>query len=83
MVGIKPKRTRLVPSISLVAQADGPGQIEEKEGEIEPERIYRLKLIYDLDLSLNSIPTKRTPRNKNAKFVHAWVSSGYFVKYKF
>ena len=44
MVGIKPKRTRLVPSISLVAQADGPGQIEEKEGEIGPERIYRLKL---------------------------------------
>ena len=45
MVGIKPKRTRLVPSISLVAQADGLGQIKEKEGEIEPERIYRLKLI--------------------------------------
>ena len=34
MVGIKLKRTRLVPSISLVAQADGPGQIEEKESEI-------------------------------------------------
>ena len=34
MVGIKPKRTRWATSISSVAQADGPGQIEEKESEI-------------------------------------------------
>jgi hypothetical protein len=34
MVGIKPKRTRRVTSISSVAQADGSGQIEEKESEI-------------------------------------------------
>ena len=36
MVGIKPKRTRWATSISSVAQADGPGQIEEKESEIGP-----------------------------------------------